>query len=102
MGRGLEHSRRPVRQFWNGRDMFSLQDNGNGFRQAQAPGDQGSRDSTLRIGVPAREHMRAAQAQQPFPVHPQRGGARDNAVEPFGRRCAGCVRVGGHRAGSAA
>ena len=27
---------------------------------------------------------------------------RDDAVEPFGRGCAGCVRVGGHRAGSAA
>ena len=50
----------------------------------------------------ARDHLRAAQAQQPFPVHPQRGGSRDDAVEPFGRRGAGCVRVGGHRAGSAA
>ena len=30
------------------------------------------------------------------------GMTRDDAVEPSGRRGAGCVRVGGHRAGSAA
>ena len=40
------------------RQLFPL------LRQAQAPGNQGARDSTLRLGVPARDHLRAAQADE--------------------------------------
>ena len=69
---------------------------------AQTPGDQGGRDPTLRLGVSDRDNMRAAQAQQPFPVRPRRGSARDDAVEPFSRGGTGCVCVVGHRAGSTA
>ena len=70
--------------------------------KGEAPRLQGARDSTLRLGVPARDHLRTSQAEQPFPVRPRRGGARDDAVEPFGRRGAGCVCAHRHRACSAA
>ena len=56
----------------------------------------------VRLRVSARDHLRLAQSQQPFSVHPQRGSARDDAIEPFGRRGAGCVCAHRHRACSAA
>ena len=62
---------------------------------------EGARGSTLRLGLPARDLLHAARAQQPFPIHPQRGVARHDAIEPSAA-AAQAVHVGGHQTGSAA